>query len=143
MKQFILSGLVLLGMVGFSGCTSSEENVEAAKSDVKKADEALKQATKEYQQDMKAYRIETQKKIDANNQVIADMKLKAAKKKESVRMEHLKEIEELERKNNRMKTKLDDYRDDGREKWERFKKELGEDMNELGEALKGFGQLED
>ena len=137
-----MSGLLLFGVVGFSGCTSSKENVEAAQDDVEKADEALKQATKEYQEDMRTYRIETQEKIDANNRKIAELKLNAASKKESVRKEHVKGIEELERKNNQMKTKLDDYRDDGREKWERFKKEFGEDMNELGEALKGFGQSE-
>lgn len=143
MKKLIMSSLLLFCVVGFSGCTSSKENVESAQDDVKKADEALKQATKEYQEDMKAYRIETQEKIDANNKKIAELRLNAANKKESVRNEHLKGIEELERKNNQMKTKLDDYRDDGREKWERFKKEFGEDMNELGEALKGFGQSED
>ncbi len=35
-----------------------------------------------------------------------------------------------------MKIKMDNYKEDGKEKWEAFKSEFSHDMDELGSALK-------
>lgn len=35
-----------------------------------------------------------------------------------------------------MKKKLDDYKADGKDKWEQFKKDFSRDMDDLGNAFK-------
>ena len=47
-----------------------------------------------------------------------------------------KKIDELEQKNSELKKRLDDYKADGKEKWEKFKAEFSHDMDELGKAFK-------
>jgi len=42
----------------------------------------------------------------------------------------------LEQKSGEMKTKLEEYKEDGRENWISFKDEFNYDMEELGNALK-------
>ena len=47
-------------------------------------------------------------------------------------------IMELEQKNSDMKKKLDDYKTEGKQKWEIFKTEFSHDMDELGKAFNDF-----
>lgn len=39
-----------------------------------------------------------------------------------------------------MKKKMDEYRVEGKDKWELFKTEFGKDMDELGESISNFGK---
>ena len=42
----------------------------------------------------------------------------------------------MEQKNTDLKRRLDDYKQDGKENWEKFKIEFNRDMDELGKAFK-------
>jgi len=42
----------------------------------------------------------------------------------------------LKNKNNKLKEKLADYKDDGQDAWIDFKNEFNHDMDELGKAFK-------
>ena len=45
---------------------------------------------------------------------------------------------EFEQKNNDMKRKLEDYKEEGIEQWNSFKSEFKKDLDELGKALKNL-----
>ena len=138
MKKSILvftSVTLLSGMV-FLGCESSSEKVDTAEQAVTDANNELEQANQEYLADIENYRTETSSKIEANNQSIADFNLRIAKEKKEVKEDYKKKIAEPESKNSDMKKKMDEYKADGKEKWEAFKTEFSHDMDELGAAFK-------
>jgi len=120
----------------FLGCESSSEKVDTAEQAVTDANNELEQANQEYLADIENYRTETSSKIEANNQSIADFNLRIAKEKKEVKEDYKKKIAELESKNSDMKKKMDEYKADGKEKWEAFKTEFSHDMDELGAAFK-------
>lgn len=138
MKKSILiftSVTLLSGMV-FLGCKSTSEKVDNAEQAVIDANSELEQANQEYLADIENYRTETSSKIEANNQSIADFNLRIEKEKKEVKDDYKKKIAELESKNSDMKKKMDEYKADGKEKWEAFKTEFSHDMDELGAAFK-------
>jgi len=85
----------------------------------------------------KTYRAEQEKKINANKKEIADLRSKKDKIKKENLSKYESRIDELEKKNNELNKKIiSDYKDEGKEKWESFKKEFNHDMDELGQSLK-------
>ena len=118
------------------GCNSSSKNLEEAQEEVVDAHNELDQANLDYDADMENYKLETTKTIEANNQSIAEFKVRIANEKKEKKAEYEAKINELDQKNSDMKKKLDEYQADGKEKWEAFKIEFSRDMNELGLAFK-------
>ena len=47
-----------------------------------------------------------------------------------------KKLADLERENTDMKKQMDDYKSDGKDKWETFKAGFNKSMDDLGESLK-------
>jgi hypothetical protein len=123
----------------FTSCNTPAEKVEDAQNNVIQANKDLDNANKEYLADIENYRIETAKKIEANNQSINDLKAKMEHQKKAVKADYKKKIAELEQKNDEMKNKMDAYKEEGKEKWEIFKAEFSHDMDELGKAFKDLG----
>ncbi len=128
--------MLLMVFAIFSGCESSEKKVDVAQDEVTKAKEDLDAANAEYLADVEAYRKEKADLIAANDSSIVALKLKIANEKKDVKADYEKKITELEQKNKDLKVKMDDYNDEGKEKWESFKREFSHDMDELGNALK-------
>ncbi|MBK8567084.1 MAG: hypothetical protein IPN76_28095 [Saprospiraceae bacterium] len=130
--------ILLVAFALFSGCQSSEKKVDEAQEDVTEANKALDEANAEYLADIEAYRREKADVIAANDSSILALKLKIANEKKDVKADYDKKITELEQKNRDLKMKMDNYNDEGKEKWESFKREFNHDMDELGNALKGI-----
>ncbi|MFN3916155.1 MAG: hypothetical protein ACK4K0_00310 [Flavobacteriales bacterium] len=92
----------------------------------------------EYADDVSQFRLETDRKILANEKEISDINEKIKKNKSDQRAEYEKQVAVLEQKNKDQKKKLNDYKTDSNEDWESFKIEFNKDMDELGLALKNF-----
>jgi predicted RNase H-like nuclease (RuvC/YqgF family) len=69
---------------------------------------------------------------------ISNLKEKIAKEKDENKIKYEKKIAVLEEKNNNLKNKLDSFKDEGQDKWISFKEELSDDIDDLGNAIKGF-----
>ncbi len=118
--------------------STSSEKVEEAKTDVAEANKDLDKANEEYLADVQNYRTETDAKIAANELSIAEFNARMAKQKNDAKVAYKQKIAELEMKNSDMKKKMDDYKQDGKENWEKFKTEFNRDMDELGKAFNDF-----
>lgn len=128
--------VMLVAVAIFSGCESSEKKVDKAQDNVVAANEALDEANAEYLADIEAYRKEKANQIAANDSTILVLKTKIANEKKDVKADFEKKIAELEQKNRDLNAKMADYKDEGKERWESFKREFNHDMEELGKALK-------
>lgn len=135
MKIMILktSVIMLVSMAFYQvGCNSSTKNLEDAKTESVKAETELKIAEKEYLEDLREYRIAKANEILENEKRIAEYKALKVENKVAIN----EKIDAIEKKNNELKTKMENYKDDGEENWKTFKSEFNRDMDELGKALK-------
>jgi uncharacterized protein YPO0396 len=140
MKKSTLTLATFITAVLITSCTSSEKKVENAKEEAVEAAVNLNNANEEYMADMETYRKATNEKIEANNNSIAEFKKRIENEKKEAKADYTKRIDELEKKNSDIKKKMDDYKSDGKANWEAFKAEFGRDMDELGEAIRSFGE---
>jgi len=83
------------------------------------------------------FKSETNEKITNNEARIKVLKDEAKNSGKAQEMVYDKKIDLLEKQNQNLKNRLDNY-DKGQTGWESFKKEFNQDMNGLGEALKNF-----
>lgn len=119
----------------FTSCKNSSEKVANAENDVVEAQEKLKEAENDYLIDVEKYKEMTAAKIDANNKSIADFNERIAKDKKAVKAEYKEKIAQLESKNTDMKKKIDEYKLEGKEKWDTFKTDFDREMDELGKSI--------
>ena len=137
MKKTILllaASALLTGAI-LTACNTPAEKVENAEKKVTEANNNLDSANKEYLAEIDTYRIETANKIAANEKSIADFNIRIANEKMEAKADYKKKVAELEQKNSDMKKRMDDYKADGKDKWQIFKAEFSHDMDGLGKAF--------
>ncbi|MCV9385973.1 hypothetical protein [Reichenbachiella ulvae] len=127
--------LPIVMMAGTSCQNSSSKKLKDAKTEVVEAQDNLSKAEKEYRADMEKYKKESQSKISANEKSIREFKERIANDKKEAKAEYNQKISDLEQKNADLKRKLDEYKLEGKEKWDAFKVEFNRDMDNLGNAL--------
>jgi hypothetical protein len=126
---------LMLGL-NLSSCSSAADDVADAKEDVDSANKELDQAKEDLKIDMEVYRQETIEKILENENAIAEKRKLIETDKSALKAAHQKQIIDLETRNKELKDKLENYKGEGKENWEEFKKEFSHDMTEIGDALK-------
>jgi hypothetical protein len=127
--------LLVVGAIAIS-CNTPSEKVAIAKSNVLKANDALDRANEEYVADIERYRQETADKVAANQKSIEEFNARIENDKKEARADYKKKIAGLEQKNTDMKKRMDDYKADGKNNWDKFKTEFNHDMEEIGKSLK-------
>jgi hypothetical protein len=138
MKKTILlqiASILIFGAI-LTGCYSSAEKVENAQNNVAAANDDLNKANQEYLADVENYKIEATAKIEANNKSIAEFKERMKNKKQDAKDDYKKRIAVLEQRNSDLKFRIDNYKAEGKDKWEQFKEEFSRDMENLGQAFK-------
>jgi len=140
-KSFLAFGLATLTLaaISFSGCNASSEKERVANEAAQKLIESqneLAAAKKDYAEKLAAFQVATDNKIAENENSIAALKVEIKKKSKTVRAELDAKLAALELKNQLMKEKARDYKDESAEQWEAFKIEFNRDMDNLGQALK-------
>jgi len=138
MKKSILAlatSALIAGAI-FTSCNSPAKKVENAENEVKEANKELNKANEEYLADIESYRKETADKIAANDRSIAEFNARIKSQKKAAKADYKKKIAALEQKNSDMKKKIDGYKAEGKENWEKFKAEFSHDMEEIGKAFK-------
>jgi len=135
MKKIIFTIAIMVSMVFsmFIGCQSSSKKIDNAQENVVKANEELYQALKD---SIQQFRTVTQAKLIANEKQLAEYKVKIANEKKANKIKYETELAKMVKKNNELKVKLENYNEEGDEKWESFKTEFNRDMDELGKAFK-------
>lgn len=133
---FTIAVTALVGGVILTRCDSPSKKVENAEHNVVQANSDLDKANQEYIADIEKCRTETAEKVTSNDKYIAELKAKAETVKKDLRTDYNKTIAELEQKNRDLKKKLDDYKPEGKEKWQLFKSDFNKSMDELGASIK-------
>jgi predicted HicB family RNase H-like nuclease len=136
------TGIFILVFIGFmtavliTGCgKTSEQEVEGAKENFEGVKQDLKDAKTAYLEEWQAFKKEAEKKISANQMRIDAFKTKMEKTGAKVKGKYDNEVAILEQKNQNLKNKLDEYKDDGQSKWKEFKTNFNKDMDAIGKTM--------
>jgi hypothetical protein len=132
----VLAACTLIGSSIMTGCNSASDKVVIAQENVAEANSDLDQANKEYLAEVENYRIETAARIAANDESIREFNARVEKDKRAANADYKKKMAELQQKNVDMKLRMDNYREEGKDKWVIFKTEFSHDMDEMGKAFK-------
>lgn len=142
MKKSILTLAFIALATGFifTACTSSAEKVDDSKEKMEQAERDLEDAKMEYELEYNKFKLEEEAKITANEQLIADLKVHSKNKKNEVKADYDKAVNDLEAKNQAMKERIAAQREANKENWESFVKEFNHDMEEIGSSIKNLGK---
>ena len=97
----------------------------------------------EWDNEWREFKEDADDRISRNDRDIADWKRKMKNENADVRAKYDRKIEDLEEENWRMRKRVDEYKYDekeGKNGWEKFKREFNHDMDRLGESLKNIGK---
>jgi len=139
-RKILASLLIGIAFFAFSCQGNSAEKLKAAQEEADEADENLIIANEEFRADMENYKQASEVQISENEQSIIAFKARIANSKKEAKEDYNKKIDALEQKNTDMKLKLERYQIEGKDQWEAFKVEFSNDMDELGNAIKGLNE---
>ncbi|WP_298121047.1 hypothetical protein [Flavobacterium sp.] len=142
MKNYILKLTFVLSLVCLFivSCNNSpkakETKLENEMEDVVDAQVALQQSKLDSVSDYVAFKESIELKIDENQRQIDEMVITINASKDSNKAMYIKQLAKLEEKNGELKTRLQDYDQQGSsEKWELFKVAFNNDMDDLGKSI--------
>ncbi len=133
---YILAAATIIAGATFTSCNTPKDDVVNAQENVAQANANLDQATDDYIADIERFRQETSDRIAANDRIIADLKESVNNKDAATKADYWSKIADLEKKNSQMKTRMAEYKADGKDNWGTFKTEFNHDMDGLGTAFK-------
>lgn len=130
----VLAG-ALIGTAAISATIVSEKKIKNGLSKISVIPQ--NQASKMQSDEYKTYRAEQEKKINYNDKKIKELRSKKDKVKKEKLAAYENNINELEKRNNELRKKImSNYKGEGKEKWESFKKEFNHDMDGLSKSFK-------
>ena len=141
MKNSILLFLAFTIIIStFNSCSSQSEEIKEAEKEVKEANKELDRANKAYLKDVEEYRLKTVQKVIENKKAIAELKAEKADAKKEINEDKNEKIAALEKRNNELELKMNNYNYDNESNWSKFKTEFSRDMEELGQSFKDFSK---
>ena len=142
--KFIKIILVVLIAIMDISCNKSPQakaqDLEEAQEDVIDAEADLATSTQDSIRDFELYKASIEKKLAENQKLIANLKAKNNASDLSTRAAYLKELHNLELKNADLKLKIDQYKMGPEQKWELFKVEFNNDMDDLGKSISAMAE---
>ncbi len=142
MYKSLFTLALALPLAGFmiTGCQQSDSKVEKARKKLQDAEEQVVVANQELNQTLndsiQLFKMESGELIISYEKSIAELKLKLENEKEENKIIMEKKLALLEQKSEDLKIKLQEYEEEGTDKWTSFKNEFNHDLEQLGTALK-------
>ena len=133
-----LTAFFILLCAAFLGCDNLTENEKKVYENSIRENREISYANQIYLDDIENYRKETGKMINSNSKKIAAYKLKIDTIADKCKYDYKRSVFKLELHNSYMEMKLDEYKPEGKEKWEIFKAEFASQLLELSKEVAGF-----
>ena len=145
-QTVVLTVVAFISVNIYSGCESTpEKRVESAEQDLHEARKEIKEAVKDartaYRDEWHTFQFDTEAKLRDNEYRINELKRQMVKAPVKSKMKFDKEIEAVEQRNENLKQKLADYKDEGKEEWEDFKKEFAIEVEGIQKSLSNVTEL--
>ncbi len=131
-KYFILTIILLISgskLIGYNTYGSIKQTIQGE----------AKSFHTDTLSDWQQFKVDAKVKIKANEKRIAEFKadiaadIKSDSKK--IKSSYKKEVARLEKQNNELKSKVDEYKYEGKDKWIEFKKGFNHEMDVVGNSI--------
>lgn len=120
--KFTLVALGCMAVFGLSNCkntpTEKAESVEEAQENLFVAEQDYQEAVIDSTNEYARYKLESDEKLKANDQKIAELKANLKAKKLKDRTNYEIKLNELEQKNTKLKASIANYKESDKNKWE-------------------------
>jgi hypothetical protein len=137
-SMLIIATFIFIGSAVLVGCDTAAGEMEGAKITIEETNNDLDRANEAYLKDIIRYKIETANRIAANEKSIAASRANIANEKANAKAGYNERIAALEKRTNDLKTKMANYKNEGKERWQVFKVAFTYDMNELTKSFNDF-----
>jgi predicted RNase H-like nuclease (RuvC/YqgF family) len=141
MKTRIILNLFLATLVSISilSCNKSPKSKQVdlneAKQEVEIAKKDLDKATTDSVNAFNKYKSSIQIKLVENERIITNLKDKIKDKDRKTKTLYYKQLENLQIRNTELKLKIENYRQGPTQKWELFKVDFNNDLDDLGKTI--------
>ena len=137
--------VICLAALALSGCDSNEntKREKVAEEELKKEELNFTELKKQSREDSikyAKYKTETEARLSKNDDIIAEIKAKIKSDRKAIKKEYEKAVDDLEKRNETMKTRLRDAEKNIANDWETFKYKFNKDMDELGKSISGAAE---
>jgi len=133
---YILTVIMLIAGSVLTGCdTNREKKVQDAKENVQQANQDLKDAQAEYDKEWQQFKSDAEFRIRTNENRIDEFKVEIKTASRKFKAKYEKEVLVLEQKNIELKKKILEYKYEGKDKWEEFKRGFNHDLDVVGKTL--------
>jgi flagellar motility protein MotE (MotC chaperone) len=139
-KYFILTIFLLFAGSVYTSCENNREN---AKDDVKQANQAMIEAQAQFEKEWQQFRNDAELKIEANQKKIDDFNEAMKATSEKFKAKYENEVLTLEQNNIELKKNLNNYKYEGKDNWENFKKRFNNDVDSIEIAISGLFKEKD
>ena len=138
MKKLILtfSVFTFIACSVLTSCTNSNQKSESAGNNNGDTMNSSRNDSLLYLSDIDTYKKQNSDSIAVNEKMIQRLKTRIENGKAAVKADYTKEISELDKQNAELKMRLDDYKAEGKDKWEVFKTHFNNDMDSLNIEFK-------
>ena len=137
MKNIILTVILLIaGLVLTGFYINRDKKIENVQDNGKQANQGMKKEKAKFDKEWKEFKSNAEIKINANEKRIGEFKVKIKTVSVEVKANYDKEITVLEQKNVELKKKINEYKYEGKGKWEDFKRGFNNDMDVVGKSIK-------
>jgi len=127
---------VISGTV-YTGCTdTSAKKVEDAKEQVDVAKADLNAANAKYAEEFQTFKKESELQISNNEKSIELLEAKMEKSGSKAKAKYKDKMADLKARNHQLEEKIEDYRDEGKDSWEKFKDGFNREMEKIKLAIK-------
>jgi len=142
LKVALIAGLTSIGMLACNESPADKEvKVEEAQENLDQAQENLMQATTDSINEYAQFKQDSEMKLNSNDEKIALLKEKMTSDKKDLKIKYEKKINELEVRNNNIKTKLQERKEnDSETSWDSFKQSINEEMDQVGKSISDMAQ---
>lgn len=135
---------VILMSTSILACNTSmekkEEKVADAQEKVVIATVALDKARLDSANEYQMFKERSEKKIAENNDKILALKEEIREEKIELRLKNQKDLDKLDEENVKLKKRMQEYKQAGKNSWESFKLSFNKDMDALGKSISGLAQ---
>jgi hypothetical protein len=141
LKVALIAGITSFGLMACNETPADKEvKVEEAQENLDQAQQNFEQATTDSINDYAQFKQESEMKLQSNDEEIAVLKSKMTSDKKDLKIKYDKKIGELEAKNNKLRTRLNDRKEDSETSWASFKQSINEEMDEVGKSISDMAQ---
>lgn len=123
-----------------TSCGPSAERVDAAKAKIETAEVDLIKAKEDYYKEYNEFKYKSDKQIADNTERIGELRKQSKKIKKEMKEEYERTINNLERKNDVLQSKIIEFKQYKKEGWQSFKREFSHDMAELSKSITDIGK---